>query len=40
MHVEHRAEIASMQDLCGHKWQGDDEPGHNSIDSDTYMTYT
>ncbi len=24
-----------MQGQCSHKWQGDDEPGHSSIDSDT-----
>ncbi len=28
-------EITSMKDQCGHKWEGDDEPGHSSIDIKT-----
>ncbi len=27
--------ITSMQGQCGHKWEGDDEPGHSSLDNET-----
>ena len=30
------AEITSIQGQCGHKLEGDDEPGQSSIDSDTF----
>ncbi len=30
------AEITSMQVQCGHKWEGDDERGHSSIDDNTH----
>ncbi len=30
------AETTSMQGQCGHKREGNDEPGHSSIDSETF----
>ncbi len=29
------AKITYIQGKCGHKWEGDIEPGHNSIDDKT-----
>ena len=34
------AEITSIQGQCGHKWEGEDEPGHSSIDDYTLSRNT